>query len=295
MTIYGNGLLTLDHLVAVDIFPRRDEKRNVKKLVQQPGGPVPNALAFCGRSGLNIELAAEIGDDCPGLMVHDFWQMQGFSSRFISRSPDIKTPQAFVLIEEKYGQRTVFLHYPNKAITEISSDFLSLPGKGDFFLTDGRFPETQLELTKAAYSRGACTLLDPGNREIDLQLWQDYISHMIVSKTFIVKNYGEIDLFSALHKLRRGGVMSAAITLGAGGAIVLCGENPEFIPPKKVKAVDTNAAGDIFHGAFIYGLAKAYELIDAYNFANRAAAFSTQFTGTHHPELNAASISETEE
>jgi sulfofructose kinase len=290
MTVYGNGLLTLDHLLAVDLFPRRDEKRDLKNLVQQPGGPVPNALAFCGRSGLDIELAAEIGDDCPGMLIHDFWQMQGFSSRFIKRCSDIETPQAFVLIEEKYGQRTVFLHYPNKALTKISPEFISQPGKDDFFLTDGRFPEIQLELTKAAYSQGACTLLDPGNRKMELLPWQSCISHLIVSKTFILKNFGEIDLFTALHKLRHGSVKSAAITLGAGGAIVLIGENPEFIPPKKVRAVDTNAAGDIFHGAFIYGLSAGQALLDAYYFANSAAAFSTQFTGTHHAELNANAI-----
>jgi sugar/nucleoside kinase (ribokinase family) len=45
-----------------------------------------------------------------------------------------------------------------------------------------------------------------------------------------------------------------AITLGANGAMVFDGENFIHIEPYKVKAIDTNGAGDMFAGAFLYGI-----------------------------------------
>jgi sugar/nucleoside kinase (ribokinase family) len=45
-----------------------------------------------------------------------------------------------------------------------------------------------------------------------------------------------------------------AITMGANGALVYDGENFIQIEPHKVKAIDTNGAGDMFAGAFLYGI-----------------------------------------
>ncbi len=40
----------------------------------------------------------------------------------------------------------------------------------------------------------------------------------------------------------------------------------------KVNAVDTTGAGDVFHGAFIYGLLQKWNLEDVIQFANAVAA-----------------------
>ena len=45
-----------------------------------------------------------------------------------------------------------------------------------------------------------------------------------------------------------------AITLGANGALLFDGDTFIQIEPYKVRAIDTNGAGDMFAGAFLYGL-----------------------------------------
>lgn len=64
------------------------------------------------------------------------------------------------------------------------------------------------------------------------------------------------------------------ITLGAQGAWVYdCVQDFEYsIAALPVKAVDTNGAGDIFAGAFLYGLTNGLTLVDSGNLASRAAA-----------------------
>ena len=51
------------------------------------------------------------------------------------------------------------------------------------------------------------------------------------------------------------------------------------MPSIKVKAVDTTAAGDIFHGAFTYGMAKGFDFEKTLKIANMAGAISVTRIG----------------
>ncbi len=63
-----------------------------------------------------------------------------------------------------------------------------------------------------------------------------------------------------------------AITLGAEGAVVFDGNELIDIKPYAVKAVDTNGAGDMFAGAFIYGITHGMSFAQAGDLASKAAA-----------------------
>ena len=54
----------------------------------------------------------------------------------------------------------------------------------------------------------------------------------------------------------------------------------KIIPSIKVKAVDSTGAGDIFHGAFVYSLAKGFDLEKALKFSNITGALSVATIGS---------------
>ncbi len=62
------------------------------------------------------------------------------------------------------------------------------------------------------------------------------------------------------------------ITRGAQGSLVYDGENLLEIAPNAVKAVDTVGAGDMFAGAFLYGLTHGMNHADAGKLASAASA-----------------------
>lgn len=62
-----------------------------------------------------------------------------------------------------------------------------------------------------------------------------------------------------------------AITCGADGALVFDGEHSYFVESPSVKAVDTNGAGDMFAGAFLWGITHGHDFETAGRFANLAA------------------------
>lgn len=278
MAVYGHGLITLDHFILLEKLPRSDEKLYGKKLIQGVGGPIPNALAFCGLNGEHIFFCGNTGIDLPGEMICKNWENHGFSAEFITASPDHSTAQAFILIEKRSGRRSVILQNSDQN-TIVPGHFFKNVCTGDFFMCDGRYPEQQLALMKAARQHGARTILDPGARKLEIQPWQELTDYLVVSKDFILQNFGEADLFQVLPQLCQSAVKAAVVTLGAGGAMAMLDGQIQFIPPKKVESVDTTAAGDVFHGAFILGLIRGKSFYEAALFANEKAAESTLHIG----------------
>ena len=63
-----------------------------------------------------------------------------------------------------------------------------------------------------------------------------------------------------------------AITLGANGALIFDGDTFINIEPYKVKAVDTNGAGDMFSGAFMYGITHNHSYAEAGKIASLASS-----------------------
>ncbi|CAF1155882.1 unnamed protein product [Rotaria sordida] len=63
-----------------------------------------------------------------------------------------------------------------------------------------------------------------------------------------------------------------AITLGAEGALVYDGTQLHTIAPYKAQAVDTNGAGDMFAGAFLFAITQGKDFLTAGKFASLAAA-----------------------
>ena len=79
------------------------------------------------------------------------------------------------------------------------------------------------------------------------------------------------DLDSAMTSLRQY-ARSFAITRGAEGAVIFDGNETFWLESQKVVAVDTNGAGDMFAGAFLFALCRGDSYRDAGRLAIRAAA-----------------------
>lgn len=69
------------------------------------------------------------------------------------------------------------------------------------------------------------------------------------------------------------------VTLGENGLVFDDGSGFQHMPAFPAETVDTTAAGDIWHGAFTYGIAEAMPLRDSLRFASMAAALSVQAQG----------------
>ena len=78
------------------------------------------------------------------------------------------------------------------------------------------------------------------------------------------------DLEVAIEKLKAVAA-SFVITLGSDGALTFDGRELAEIPPHQVQAVDSNGAGDMFAGAFLYAITRGEDFPTAGRFASLAA------------------------
>ena len=63
-----------------------------------------------------------------------------------------------------------------------------------------------------------------------------------------------------------------AMTCGKDGAMVYDGKSVNLVPGFPAQAVDTTGAGDMFAGAFLYGITHGMNYLEAAKIANKAAA-----------------------
>ena len=61
------------------------------------------------------------------------------------------------------------------------------------------------------------------------------------------------------------------LTRSAKGCIVIEGDQQTEVPAAQVKAIDTNGAGDMFAGAFLYAVTQGHSHAQAAWLANQAA------------------------
>ncbi len=152
------------------------------------------------------------------------------------------------------------------------------------------------EHAEAHNTRTALSLSDPAM----VQFFRDGLIEMIGKGVDILfcnrdeaMSFTQTETLEAATEALKKYCTQFAITCGSDGALVFDGENQFKIAGNKVTAVDTNGAGDMFAGAFLYGLTQGHDFQKAGNFASLAASkvvsqFGPRLKAEQHAELKKA-------
>jgi sugar/nucleoside kinase (ribokinase family) len=149
-------------------------------------------------------------------------------------------------------------------------------------LADNRFPTFSLPICRAALRRGVPVVLDADKPTAPGDPLFSACSHIVFSSEGLRATMGIDDLAAALLEFGRATNAFLAVTNGADP--VLWRDHDEVVrelPVFRIAAVDTLAAGDVFHGAFTLALLEGRETVDALRFAAAAAGVKcTRFGGS---------------
>ena len=282
MTVLCIGHSSWDITVPVDDYPTENTKYRYSEKYAAGGGPASNAAYLLGKWGVDTVIATSIGSDDFGTKIKKEFQEVNVATEYIETSYEKDTSFSFILVNKKNGSRTVF----NVATEHPPLKKLNYEFTPDIIFIDGHdYGASQNALSKYPH---AITVIDAGRVTQELLELCKYTRYIVCSKGFAetVTNLkfdfsNPQSLVNVYTKLQnKYPNANIVVTLEEHGALYQVDNQIKIMPGLKCNAVDTTGAGDIFHGAFVYGLANNFDMEKTITLANIAGGLSVQKMGS---------------
>jgi sugar/nucleoside kinase (ribokinase family) len=280
----GNALVDMEFEISDDFLEKHDVEKGVMTLVdedtqsrlikdinrdetaEKPGGSAANTVFAVSQLGGKAFYSCKVANDPFGDLYLEDMKEAGIDTNFDRQDrEDGITGKCLVMVTDD-AERTMntFLgitqNLSTDEIDELAirdSEYVYIEG---YLVTSENGFETMKQTKKIAQQndvKTALTLSDPSIVEA-FQARFDEIIGASVDLLFCnekeAKIYtGKDDLMEAREELKKE-AKRFVITQGANGAMIFDGDTFIDIEPYDVKAVDTNGAGDMYAGAFLYGI-----------------------------------------
>ncbi len=270
------GLSCLDHIWQVERFPPTQSRTPATAYRLQGGGPAATAAVTAAKLGAEVELWTIHGADAAGDAAKAELESFGVDCSQIRTPLNAETFVSAILVTPE-GERYIFPYYSKGLMDNTEGLELSRVNKADCVLVDARHPPMSEAVLHEAKRLGIPTVGDFSN----MRNWQlaQYIDYLIVSEECAAEVLGRQDPEVALTALRQFDEQFVGITLGEQGFIYDHQGQMWHIPAFNVKVVDTTGAGDVFHGAYAYGVASAWSVERCGLFASVTAALKCSQLG----------------
>ncbi len=250
------------------------------------GGKGANQAVASARLGAETILVARVGHDIFGERAVASIGAAGVNTKYIIHDPSAPSGIALIAVDST-GQNSIVV--APGANANLSPDDVNNAMDAfqecDVVALQFEVPLVTVERAIAlAKELDKIVILNPAParsfpdyflRGVDVLIPNEVEASMILGRE-INASFTHAD---AANALREKGVDAVVITLGAEGAVAASHDRIQEIPPRRVKAVDTTAAGDCFTGALATALGEGKDLGQAVYFANAAAALSVTRLG----------------
>jgi sugar/nucleoside kinase (ribokinase family) len=267
------------------------------------GGSAGNSMIATAQFGGPTFMSCKVADDADGEIYLADLEAAGVDHCLNGGRPEGTTGKCLVLITgDAERSMNTFLGISETLSTDqldaeaiAASEYLYIEGYLVTSPTGLAAAVRAREIAEAAGVKTSLSFSDPGM----VEFFREGMA-LIVGKglDLIFCNEAEAlgwaqtdNLQVAIEKLKQI-ANSFVITRGAEGAITFDGSDLADIPPHRVQAVDSNGAGDMFAGAFLYAIARGEDYPTAGRFASLAAGkivanYGPRLPAAEYPELRA--------
>jgi len=278
--VTGLGLNATDTVLLVHDFPALGGKARVLSQSRQAGGQVATALVTCQRLGLQTRYIGKVGDDEAGKFQLDSLRREGVDVRYTRVAGRAPNQFGFIIVDQATGERTVFWDRDPKLAVRASELIRGAISSARALHLDGCDVEACLEAARWARQTGLPVVADLDTVYKEVERLFPYIDYLIASSNFLPAATGEADPFRVLEYMAREyKIRAPGMTLGRDGALIFTRGRFIYSPGFVVEAVDTTGAGDVFHGAFVYGLLAGWRMDHILEFSNAMAALNCTALG----------------
>jgi sulfofructose kinase len=272
MDVVGIGYPCIDFLINIDKFPVSNTGTHLKDYSWQGGGKVPTALVALGRLGASTGLIGTAGDDAYGkFCVEDFKRHGVDLSRFIidkGASTSLSIP---VSETEKQTRSFIFNFGTCRRLAVEDLDEAYIASARFLHLSDVN--PVSAEAARMARRHGVKVVIDADAHrgrypEEHLRL----LDVLVGSEFFYKAHFDDNDHEKNCRSLMDLGMQIVVFTFGERGCVGMDKDGYFELPAFTVEATDTTGAGDVYHGAFIYGLLQGWSTRETARFASAVSA-----------------------
>jgi sugar/nucleoside kinase (ribokinase family) len=269
------GQTYIDVTFLIDRIPSGDEKVVARDYAVSFGGNAVSAAFCCAKLGIVPDLMTSLADDWLARMFLDMAAKYGVPvhGRKVNES-------SLSFVMPNHGMRAIIRCRDDHYLHPVPP--LDIAGCRALHL-DGHQADAAIQYAKLCRERGILTSLDGGGMRSNTMDLLEFIDVAICSERLCEQL--KVTPQGLLALLKSKGCRIGGVTLGARGLAWYDERGNErhtpalAVPPSEV--IDTNGAGDIFHGAYVYSYLSAPDQPweQHFRFARAASAHSVRYLG----------------
>lgn len=271
--VIGFGENAVDFVCRVPHYPEHDSKIRMERMLRLGGGQVATACSFCARYGLRTRYVGCVGDDDLGEFARK--DLSRESMDIVLDIVDGSTSHlSLIIVDRMTGSRTIVWDRDPKLRYQEKDMHRESLIDGQILHLDANDLQASILAARWAKEAGMKVCLDIDRVEQGVEELLALVDYLIPNTAFALRFAETSDWRYGLEAVAQHCPGLVIVTRGALGAAVWWdGEIFEF-PAYTIKTVDSTGAGDVFHGAFCYGLIRGWTLGHCLEFCNAAGALA---------------------
>lgn len=299
----GNALVDREFKVSDTFLGKHKVEKSIMTLLDEPqqqllldelgkefeleakvgGGSAANSLVALSKFGGKAFYCCKIANDDDGSFYQKDLHQAGVESRLHVQDNDGHTGKCVVMVTPD-AERTMctFLGITiDFSLDELEQDIIP---QSEFLYIEGYLATSEIardavrHARKKAEDSGTKIALTFSDSSLVKYYREGLDEFLTPGVDILFCNSEEAELYTgttsleeAVHKLLQY-AKEVVVTLGKEGALIATRDKRVLVPGVKVKAIDTNGAGDMFAGAYLYGITQGWSEAQAGALASRSAA-----------------------
>lgn len=288
--IVGIGANVFDTLFTIPTYPQEDTKMRATASKTAGGGPVATGLVAAAKLGAQAAWIGVLSDDNGGSFLKKDFETYGVATDLIDVKHGYRSFASILWLCEDTATRTCVFDRGDLPLLQLSEAQKQAVENAALLIVDGNELDAAVEAATLAQSKGVKVLYDCGGLYPNVDRLLAHTDIMIPSEEFSLGHTGCATAEEAAKKLfDTYHPEVVVVTQGKQGGILYDGKTVTAYPAFSVKAVDTNGAGDVFHGAFAAGVTMGYDYLTCCRFASAVSALKCTGIGAREstPDLEA--------
>ena len=278
--IVGIGANVFDTLVTVPRYPAEDTKLRASSVKECGGGPCATGLVAAAKLGVTSAYIGALAEDGGGAFLMSDMKRFGMPVDCVKTVAGSTSFCSYVWLSEESTSRTCVFCKENLPAYTLDEAQKEAIREADVLMVDGNDLKNAIEGAKVAKAAGTKVLYDAGGLYEGIDELLPLADILIPSEEFSLAKTGAETaedaariLFDTYHP------ELVVITRGVRGGVLYDGKELRTYDAFRVNAVDSNGAGDVFHGAFAVATVKGLKPYEACIFSGAVSALKCTKVG----------------